>query len=287
MILSQKIKFASVDEGQKMLIQEDLFTKSWSRFDIDSRMGEPGHTKDELLQFIQKQVKGWLLEDLENINAILIEIETLTKSYDLKLPNEIYLIKTTTKEEGGARGYTRQNYIVLNDEAIAGDREQLRYLIIHELFHVMTRANPELRQKLYQIIGFNIIDPVVYPEEIKPFRITNPDAPQTDSSIKLTIDGKAIDCMMVLYANDDYRGGSFFNYLESQFLDIKTNMLYCRDAVSDFFEQVGGNTDYIIHPEEILAENFVAVILDKKGLPDQHIVDEISGYLKANLNYID
>jgi hypothetical protein len=32
-------------------------------------------------------------------------------------------------------------------------------------------------------------------------------------------------------------------------------------AVSNFFEQVGKNTEYVIHPEEILADNFALLVL--------------------------
>jgi hypothetical protein len=34
--------------------------------------------------------------------------------------------------------------------------------------------------------------------------------------------------------------------------------------VEDFLEQVGRNTRYVIHPEEILAENFALLITGKE-----------------------
>lgn len=36
--LADRIKFASIDKAKELLTQEDEFTKSWSQFDIDSRM---------------------------------------------------------------------------------------------------------------------------------------------------------------------------------------------------------------------------------------------------------
>jgi hypothetical protein len=33
------------------------------------------------------------------------------------------------------------------------------------------------------------------------------------------------------------------------------------DSAGGFFDQVGRNTRYLIHPEEILADNFVLVVL--------------------------
>jgi hypothetical protein len=32
--------------------------------------------------------------------------------------------------------------------------------------------------------------------------------------------------------------------------------------LSGLYEQIGRNTDYIIHPDEILAENFAAILTD-------------------------
>jgi hypothetical protein len=42
-----------------------------------------------------------------------------------------------------------------------------------------------------------------------------------------------------------------------------------------FAEKVGRNTGYIIHPEEILAENFVHLVLGRKDLPDPWIIDAL------------
>jgi hypothetical protein len=34
------------------------------------------------------------------------------------------------------------------------------------------------------------------------------------------------------------------------------------ERVSGFMEQVGKNTDYVIHPEEVLADNFALLVLN-------------------------
>ena len=45
----------------------------------------------------------------------------------LNLPEEIIFIRTTSKEEGGAGGYTRANYIVLGPQySMMPDSMQLR-----------------------------------------------------------------------------------------------------------------------------------------------------------------
>ena len=101
-----------------------------------------------------------------------------------------------------------------------------------------------------------------------------------------------IDCTMILYANSEYTGGDFFRYLRVGFLILKgTNIkeieyingnpiIYSREEVKGFYEKVGRNTRYTIHPEEILAENFVYTFFPKENLPNPEIVNMISARLK-------
>ena len=47
------------------------------------------------------------------------------------------------------------------------------------------------------------------------------------------------------------------------------------DEVEGFFEQIGRNTSYILHPEETLANNFVFLITEKKDLKNPEIPKKI------------
>ena len=49
--------------------------------------------------------------------------------------------------------------------------------------------------------------------------------------------------------------------------------------ISGFFEQVGRNTDYIIHPEEILAENFALLMIGKRDVASPEILDKMRSAL--------
>lgn len=292
-LLVDKVKFASVEKSRELLTQEDDFTRSWSQFDIDSRCGKQNASKEELFKIISKEVKPWNTEEESKIISILQNIDSQIKSQGFKIdyPEEIYFVKTSGKEEGGAEGYTRSNYIVL--KLGVDSNEFLEKIIIHELFHVLTRNNPEFREEMYKIIGFNLMMPVEYPEELKKYRITNPDASQTDSYISVNVENNELECMMILYSKKDYDGGDFFKYLEIGFLSLKGDsnkksveykngnpVIYSFSEVNGFFEQVGDNTGYIIHPEEILAENFVLAIQNELEVPDQFIIKEIQEKLK-------
>jgi hypothetical protein len=53
------------------------------------------------------------------------------------------------------------------------------------------------------------------------------------------------------------------------------------DAVEGFYEQIGRNTGYIIHPEETLANNFVHLMTGKQGLKNPEIPEKIEQLLLA------
>jgi hypothetical protein len=293
-LLTSKVKFASIDKAKELLTTEDEFTNSWSQFDIDSRLHKDNGTKQQLLEFISYQTKEWTIDEKINMTKILIAVgkNIMKNGFKINLPSEIYFIKTTGLEEGGAVGYTRANYIVLKDNILSQPTKVIQTTIVHELFHILSRNDSTFRKKMYKIVGFESMNKISYPDSIKDFRITNPDAPQTDSYIHLKKDGKPIDCMMILFSNNNFSGGDFFNYLKVGFLLLKGTdtkeidynngkiTIYTFSQVSNFMEQVGYNTKYIIHPEEILADNFVFAVKNKKNLPSQWIIDKINNELK-------
>lgn len=289
------LHFASVEEAKALLATEDSFTEAWSQFDIDSRMGESGSTKDALMQHIREQVVPWSDEDRTKLSSSLERVRKKISDNDLiiPLPDKITVVKTTGKEEGGAGGYTRGEYIVFCGGFSDMKEDDVDRFFVHELFHVVSRNNPELRERLYKIIGFGIMPSIEYPDVLKPYRITNPDATQTDSYIVLKVGKReSVPCMMILYSTKPYDGGSFFNYLNIGFLELEGEeemspvindegpVIHNMNEVSGFYEQVGKNTQYIIHPEEIMADNFSYAMLGKEGLKSPIIVNRVRKVLR-------
>ena len=292
--IGDRLQFASTEDAKKMLTSEDSFTKSWSNFDIESRLQKPGGTKEELFELISTKVLEWTDQEKQHMMLAVEAVESKLEAQgiELPMPDELLLVKTSGEEEGGAVAYTRSNYIVFTDGLINMPQQQLEHLFLHELFHVLTRNNESFRSAMYNIIGFEIGEAIEYPSEIKQLRITNPDAPQTDSYIRLQANGSDHNCMMVLYSDRDYDGGSFFKYLNIGFLALDEDknqaklkngkaVVFAMNEVEGFFEQVGRNTQYIIHPEEILAENFAMAIGTKRDLANSEIPEAILEYLKS------
>ena len=170
-------------------------------------------------------------------------------------------------------------------------------LFYHELFHVVSRSNPKLRDELYGIIGYEKCGVVSLPDDMMPRRISNPDAPVIEHCIRVSKDGESRWCAPVLFSRapkyDPKTGGSFFRYLQFRLMviDRKTSkaimkdgkpILWNPDAVQGFFEQIGRNTNYVIHPEETLANNFIHLMTAKENLKNPEIPKKIEAVLMSN-----
>lgn len=274
--LQGAIRFASAEEGRKLLTSEDDYTAKWSAFDIVSRVQRADATRADLFALMETQVSDWPQDESARIARVVAELDSIiaANGFVLPLPEEILLVRSGLREEGGAVGYTRENYIVLRPDLVQGERAQLRKVLLHEIFHVLTRKDAAFRRAIYEAIGFTVSNPIPYPEQLASRRITNPDAHLTDSYINLQLKaGGEADCVMMLYAKKDWEGGTFFTYLEIGFVEVtgpdggKTVRLVNREPVihglkdiDGFFQQVGWNTQYVIDPEEIAADNFAHAI---------------------------
>jgi hypothetical protein len=63
--------------------------------------------------------------------------------------------------------------------------------------------------------------------------------------------------------------------------DGQTPRLVPMSEVDGFYEQVGWNTGYILHPEEILADNFALLMLRERNVRSPEVIQKLEGILKA------
>ena len=292
------IHFASVNEGQKVLMAKDDFVRHLSPFDRSARMKmDKPVSEDEYLAFVGKNVVEWTTEEMRSAEAALKEIQSRLTELPVAFPATINLIKTTGAEEGNA-AYTRGTAIILPKGDLGRNPNDLAKLVCHELFHVLSSQNLPLREELYGLIGFVPCDDLELPRELATRKITNPDGPRNDHFIRLEIDGRKCAAIPVLLSRaetyDVSRGGEFCEYLDFQFLVVQekpgshrvevirensTPKLVTPRAVSGFLEQVGGNTQYLIHPDEILADNFVLLVLGEQNVPSPEVLQKMKTVL--------
>ncbi|MBN9483370.1 MAG: hypothetical protein BGO70_12890 [Bacteroidetes bacterium 43-93] len=255
-------------EAAGVIGKDDGYPEKFTRFDIQSRLGDNATWKD-YLPFAQKQVENWSLAEVSNIRKAFEEISKycVDNKITWKLPSRIYLLKSNTKEEFEAEGYTRDSCIILNPSVLGITTG----LAAHELFHVFSRYNPKKRDDLYYIFGFKKCNPIALAHAMRNRNITNPDCPVVSHYI--TVNGK--DMTLVLYSKKDYETGKVFEeYVkvgllmltgdeEHKAAQLTPDGFAVVKEISDeptILKQIGTNTPYMLHPEEICAEHFSLMI---------------------------
>jgi len=266
---AQELAFANVDQARQILATKDAFVERLSPFDRAARLKTSRIvTEAEYLDFVASAALGWNEADRKVISAAYTEVVDKIRALRLPLPPKVFVVKTTGQEEGDTV-YTRQTAVMI-PRAKIGDN--LPRLFAHELFHIASRANPALAERLYAVIGFTRCTEASYPANLAPRKLTNPDAPRNDYCIRVTLDGRSVAATPILFSRtasyDPVRGGEFFDYLQLGLLirtepgaALSTETVVGLQQVTGFFEQVGQNTQYVIHPEEILADNFALLVL--------------------------
>jgi hypothetical protein len=294
----QSLIFASVADGSRILAVRDSFVERMSPFDRSARMKtDLDVSESEFLAFIGKAVLQWDSAETTAVQSALNQIDPALSQLFPALPEPIYVVKTTGEEEANT-AYTRGNAIVLPRRILTLPERHLRRVLAHELFHILSRNYPRLRSMLYEAIGFHQCGEVEFPVELSPQKITNPDAPKNDHCIRVRVAGEPIWAIPILFSPtpkyDVARGGELFTYLSFALLVVEKSgpyglarpifdahhpKLLSVNEVSDFFEQVGRNTQYIIHPEEILADNIALLVLGERNLPSPEVLNRIADAL--------
>jgi len=288
----------------------DLFTLNLSDFDRQARLGVvtgPIPTIWQYLEFVSAQILEWTTEEITVVQQLFDSINEDLKREHLKInyPEEIWLVKTTGNEEGHAAYCRSTDIICLPEKYIS--RHDLKGIMIHESFHIFSRNNLTLRDQLYSIISFARINTVLYPDSLEKKKITNPDAPFNYHYITFTLTKKTNDptvthketikVVPILYNDKPYTGGDFFNFMAEAFMVIKKDKkskLYAPKLVNgqpilypfpdfqqQYLEKIGHNTEYIIHPEEILADNYM-LLVQNSPVPSPQILRRLKMVILAD-----
>jgi hypothetical protein len=291
------IRFAEVREGIEALTRRDDYIQQMSPFDRQVRLKTDREVSEqELLDMIAQNVLPWQPAEIERLMPMIEALAAKLASWKPPLPPRVLLVKTSGREESGA-AYCRGAAIVLPQNMIDGDPSKLASVLAHETFHVISSHHPRLREALYAAIGFRPCNEVPLPEPLTARKITNPDAPVNRYYFSAPWEGRPVDLMPVLFSKSDRydaaRGGTLFSYLEFKLMVLAGEGHERRAALADgrpilldpanvpgFAEQVGRNTRYTIHPEEILADNFVFLLNGRIDLPSPGVIQQMGRVLQ-------
>ena len=248
--------------------------------DMQIQMGNkifdtPEATKAAYVEHLKSSVLPFTTDEERAIRVVLNRALMLCNSISSEIfPREVKLVKVDMNHYGASVFYSRENTIVIPENVLRRnlDRDFLK-AILREVFHIYSRYNYWQRMELYSEIGFEPIFPLHIPSNLKDIMLTNPDGIDNyvihHLSDKNDTDFTAIPIIRTKESNH-YRSLSFYSNLEFSLYKVKQNKIVTNsdgsstidmDSIENFYEQIGTNTTYIIHPDEILADNFALLAL--------------------------
>jgi hypothetical protein len=252
----------------------------------------PGQTHENLLpayiEFLKSDVEGYTATEQEFMEKVLKKMFKTVGEVNANIfPDTLKLIKTKSNHYGAGVWYTRDKSIVIpKGELEAKKTNSFTNTMYHELFHIFSRINPAKRTKLYQLIGFEYIglEKLSLPPALAERVLFNPDGVDFAQKIALAAgDNTTIQAVPIIYSNHvgaKEGQNEFFGYLEFNLFQIQSNgdgtwkVITKDDGFSstlklnelpDFYRQIKDNTGYIIHPDEVLADNFSFIMVEKNS----------------------
>jgi hypothetical protein len=293
---ASRARFAASKVAAAALTRRDGFVSAMSPFDRSARL-EVGREvpEREYLAFVAKEVREWTDSEREMLSRILGEFRERTARWNLDMPSEVLFLKTTGREEGRA-AYCRGAAVVLPERDLA-DAGKLHDIVFHELFHVYSSHHPELRRDLYRVVGYEVCPEISLPPALARRKLTNPDAPRMDAFIRLPLGGETVAVAPIILGRSDLYdekvGGPFFRQMDFRLMVLEgAEGAPPRPALQpdgaprfvppgdEYMARIGRNTEYIIHPEEILADNFVLLVNGAK-VQSPEILEKLDAALRA------
>lgn len=239
----------------------------------------------EYKAFLKTDVLDFSKEEMEFVNEVIKEAyEMANKVSTTVFPKEIKLIKTHANHYGQGAYYTRENCIIIpKDELALRNKEGFLETMFHEISHIYTRYHPVKQKALYKLIGFsnigNMSNLLIKPE-LKNRILLNPDGVNFAYYIELNEkNGRPYSAIPIIKSNESKYINSkndFFDYIDFSLYkidiqhgvrvktDAEGNSTIDMDNIPDFFEKITTNTSYIIHPDEIIADNFMYIMMREK-----------------------
>ena len=263
-----KAKLIDAQTASSIIAKKDDYISNFSEFDLQSRLGTSEKVlKEDLMEFLTRQTVDWTSSEEILVNRIFSELDICYEPYKEYLLDSVKLIKTSGREECDA-AYTRSKCIYVPISMVQWPYDDLKELIAHELFHVISTTNPKFRNDLYLKLGFTSCPELDIPHEYKHLYVSNPDTIGKNCYVTFQNNGAQIKAVPFFYSETPYSGGYFFEYFRFTFLESEMKHEKCiplyennrpkfinaPQKLFDFCEEIDPyDNQHRLHPEEILA----------------------------------
>lgn len=282
---------ATPAQATAIVTAQDEVIRAMTPADLSIRL-HGGTSREALLRQYAAAVEPWSAAEDARLAAMVARHRAQLDAIAHWLPEQVLLIKNTQDIDGGLP-HTRANAILFGPSLPASDAE-LDELFLHELWHVLSRHNAERHDEIYALINFTPCARVTLPADLRARLVTNPDAPVTRWGVAARAQGRDILLAPLLIAEpavyDPARPG-FTDYFALRFIGLTRHadgscapyaavpFIAPDAALPALFAAAGHNTEYVLHPEELLADNFAQLMTAKPNVPDPQVQARLAEWL--------
>jgi hypothetical protein len=286
-----EVRFATVEEARTLLGADDAWVAATGEMQRASLMGAPNRPapREAFRRFLAQQALPWPEDLRHRWMTAFTQLAPGFNRLGLKLPHHVLLVYTTGRESADTP-HTRQNAVFLPRRF-----EQQQYtdveLLAHELWHVVSRYDPVLRTRLYTTIGYVPAPPLEFPVGWLPMRLANQDATHHEHMMWVSLHGRTAALMPVVVADPaELRGGgNIVSAAQARLLEVIPGsggeptravmrkgepVWHDPETTPEYLEKLGGNSDYLIHPEETMADNVMFLVSGRK-VPNAALLERI------------
>jgi len=288
--------FADAALGRRVMARRDAYVEAMSPLDRSLRlMRDRANAEEDLVAFYGSAARAWTPGPQRALTSAVGELEPVLGTLARLLPDRVILVRTSAAVDSGM-AHTRGNAVILPEGSIPPGALEQRRLLVHELFHIVTRYHPGLRDDLYATVGFEPCSELVLPEGLAARIITNPDALELRHFVRVRREATELLLVPVIYSRsarwDERIGGSLADYIVPGLLRIEVTkgrcapmlrggrpLIYSFRDVPEVFPATGGNTGYLWHPEEVAAANLELSVGDPGALASPELPGRLAGVL--------
>lgn len=291
MVKIEDIVFLCKNETAQLLGCKDDYIDHYSDSDVLLRGGE---NIDNLLEVFSRQALDWEQDEIERICSVIRRLDSQLEKLKFKYKFDcIFIAKTTGQEEGGEVFYTRRKALIISAGRLRLSNEALYTNLSHELFHIFTKQNCNLKSELYNLIGFKECKNLHISMELRNIIITNPDGYDLYYKclngcnflpiIVSKNDGNKslFDGIRVLYAKIHIESND--EYIEYD--EMNQIMTLSERDYQDYIEEMGGPIIFNDHhPDEVLADIFCYLLSATRNskLDSNVAINNVLNYLFCN-----
>lgn len=273
-------EFASAEDGAQVLGANDEYVQTTGAMERMAKTRSATPVSPEVfMRYMRATAQDWTATDRARVEAELPALAAFIQPIVWSKPSVIRFVRASAALEDDLP-HTRGLAVVLPDSVFGMPRAAFASMLAHEVFHILTRHNPQFKERAYQLVGFERCDSMRISPQIDQLKITNPDTPVSQHTIAVRYQSRPVHALPFIgfasAAADTTRG--FINQLEVNWLLVQRANGHCTldaaslaghsappEALEGLTDKIGKNTGYLFHAEEILAENFAALFSISTG----------------------